>query len=104
MPSTHRCPRDSAADAAKTVDGNGDNHKEGHQDHCRGAGRQVGGRGNHEPAESNSLAIARRVGVDPAVEARDLVGTGLDDLTLRQASELIDHLKSLQPAEGGNGR
>jgi hypothetical protein len=50
-------------------------------------------------------AIARRVNVDPALECRDIVGVELDDLSLRQASELIDHLKTLEPASNGeNGR
>ena len=47
-------------------------------------------------------AISRRVNVDAALEARDIVGTELDDLTLRQASDLIDHLKTIEPA--GNAR
>ncbi|MGA2497803.1 MAG: hypothetical protein ABSH20_08685 [Tepidisphaeraceae bacterium] len=42
--------------------------------------------------------------VDPAIEAREVIGAELDDLTLRQASELIDHLKSLQPANGRGTR
>lgn len=49
-------------------------------------------------------AIARRVGVDPAVEARDVIGVELEQLTLRQASDLIDHLKALTPADDRNGR
>ena len=46
------------------------------------------------------LAIARRVGADPAYECDQMIGTPLDDLTVRQASELIDHLKTLTPANG----
>jgi len=49
-------------------------------------------------------AIARRMNVDAALEARDIIGEELRDLTLSQASELIDHLKGLQPANGRNGR
>jgi hypothetical protein len=41
------------------------------------------------------------VDVDPAYEAREIVGAELDNLTLRQASELIDHLKAQQPAANG---
>ena len=48
------------------------------------------------------LAIASRNDFDVAAEAHNLFGTTVDDLTLRQASELIDHLKGL--AAAGNGR
>jgi hypothetical protein len=52
-------------------------------------------------------AIAARLGVDPDLEARDVIGVDLDGLSVRQASDLIDHLKGLNPAGdggGGNGR
>ncbi len=49
------------------------------------------------------LAMSRRVGVDLAAEARNLIGAELDSLTIRQASELIDHLKAMQPVEDGRG-
>jgi hypothetical protein len=45
-------------------------------------------------------AIANRLGIDPHVEAREVVGE-LDQLTIRQASDLIDHLKAIP---NGNGR
>ncbi len=41
-------------------------------------------------------AIAQRVNADATYEAREIAGAELDDLTIRQASELIDHLKLLQ--------
>ena len=43
-------------------------------------------------------AIAGRLNIDAEAEARDIIGEDLNHLTIRQASELIDHLKSLQPA------
>ena len=49
-----------------------------------------------------SLAIARRADVDPAYEAEQIIGVPLDQMSIQQASELIDHLKSLAPA--GNER
>jgi len=50
-------------------------------------------------------AIARRVNADAAYEAREITGAELEDLTVRQASDLIDHLKSLESTAGnGNGR
>ncbi|CAN5621681.1 hypothetical protein BH10PLA1_BH10PLA1_17220 [soil metagenome] len=50
------------------------------------------------------LSIAERHNADVHVESREIIGAEFDRLTLRQASELIDHLKSLQaPASGQNG-
>ena len=43
-------------------------------------------------------AIAGRLNIDADAESRDIIGEDLNHLTIRQASELIDHLKSLQPA------
>lgn len=48
-------------------------------------------------------AIARRLNIDPALEARDVLGSDLEQLTVRQASEFIDHLKAMQPSGNGNG-
>jgi len=73
--------------------------------HTNGSGGRSGGGQMTESQRKAILAIARRVDVDPAYEAREIVGAELDDLTLRQASELIDHLKAMQPAANGrNGR
>jgi hypothetical protein len=38
--------------------------------------------------------IASAIGVDPHSEARALKGVELDQLSVRQASDLIDHLKA----------
>ena len=43
-------------------------------------------------------AIADRAGVNANDEAINLVGVGIDRLSLKQASQLIDHLKSLELA------
>ena len=45
------------------------------------------------------LAICDRLRIDPRLEARDIIGCTLDELSVRQASELIDHLKGSQPTE-----
>lgn len=45
------------------------------------------------------LSIARRLGLDAEAEVRDEFGFNLDDLTLKQASLVIDHLKQLQRGE-----
>jgi len=50
------------------------------------------------------LAIAERLGIDARQEAVDVVGSEFDRLDIRQASELIDHLKSQEPASNGGGR
>jgi hypothetical protein len=46
-------------------------------------------------------SIARRAGLDPNQEAQELMGVPFDQLTLRQASELIDALKQQAPATNG---
>ena len=48
------------------------------------------------------LAIAKRGDINLDAECCDFIGEEFDRLSLRQASELIDHLKDSQPA--GNGR
>lgn len=47
-------------------------------------------------------AIARGLNVDAHLEARDIIGAELEQLSIREASDLIDHLRRLQPS--GNGR
>ena len=48
-------------------------------------------------------AISTRLNIDPHQECRDILNAELDQLSLRQASEFIDHLRSLQPAERNRG-
>jgi hypothetical protein len=43
-------------------------------------------------------AIARQLGIDAADECRNALNWDLTKLSIRQASEFIDHLKTLQPA------
>lgn len=75
--------------------------------HGRGNGRPHRNGGGTSPAtESQRRAInsiATRLGIDPHVESKEIIGVELDQLTLREASELIDHLKSLSPAGNRNG-
>lgn len=68
------------------------------------------GRSNGQPAapmtqsqERAIQAIAKRAEVDASTECRKVFGWDLAKLTLRQASEYIDHLKVLQPS-GSGGR
>jgi hypothetical protein len=43
------------------------------------------------------VAITRRLGIDAPGECRSALGLDLAKLSIRQASEFIDHLKTLQP-------
>ncbi len=60
------------------------------------------GRGGGGPATDSQRrainAIANRLGIDPHLEAREIIGADLTELTIRQASDLIDHMKQLEPA------
>ncbi len=79
-------------------------------DRGNGAGRfSHGGNGSNggdSPATDSQRrcinSIATRLNIDPHLEARDIVGTELEALSIKEASELIDHLKAQQPV--GNGR
>jgi len=60
------------------------------------------------PATQSQLrainAIAARLNIDATDECRHEFGLDLNRLSIREASQLIDHLKQLQPAPGnGNG-
>ena len=49
-------------------------------------------------------AICRRLGTDPEFEAQQLIGMSFAELSVKQASELIDSLKAGEPSHpGGNG-
>jgi hypothetical protein len=51
------------------------------------------------PAQNRAIvAITRRLGIDAGGECRNAFGWDLAKLSIRQASEFIDHLKTLQPA------
>ena len=81
-----------------------------------GNGRRNGTNGSHarpsngtrRPAKNDALmtdsqkraliSIAERNNVNLDLEAREIIGAEFDQLTLRQASQLIDHLKSDQPS------
>lgn len=71
--------------------------------------RNGNGHGNHGRSNGNGggmtqsqrraiLAIARRANIDPDYEAQQIIGVPIDHMSIQQASELIDHLKSLAPA------
>lgn len=73
-------------------------------------GRSNNGRnGNGSPGTMTAAqrkaidAIGRKLGLDVEVECRDEFGSELDQLDVRGASKLIDHLKALQGAGNGSG-
>ena len=74
--------------------GNGSGHSNGNRSNGNGGGMS-------QSQRNAILAIARRSNVDPNYEAEQMVGTPFEQLTIRQASELIDHLKALAPADNG---
>jgi hypothetical protein len=74
--------------------GNGNGNNNGHA-------RSNGGSSMTESQRRAIDSIARRLDIDPNLEAREIIGSELDSLSIRQASELIDHLKSIEAA--GNG-
>jgi len=80
--------------AASNGNGNGNSNSHGH---ANGGGMTTSQRRAID-------AIARRLNIDPILEARDVIGSELDALSVRQASDLIDHLKSIQPTGNGNGQ
>ena len=45
------------------------------------------------------LAIARRLGMNPELQAYSVVGARLEELSRPQASKLIDYLRGLAPAD-----
>jgi len=100
-------------DERRPTPSNGNNgHANGDRGYANG-GRRAGGSNGNGHGNGGGMtdsqrraiaAIARRLNVDPALEARDVLGSELDSLSVRQASELIDHLKAIQPNGNGNGR
>ena len=82
--------------------------RHGRREHRRPDNRDHNGHAD-EPGMTQSqrraiAAIAKRLDVDPEDEATDMAGTSLDQLSLKQASTLIDRLKSRQHSHGNGSR
>ena len=64
-----------------------------------------GNGGSARPASEAQVrainAICSRLGLDPHAEAHRRLGRGIQDLTLPEASSLIDALKALQDGQNG---
>jgi len=94
--------------AREPRDTNGDNRdnaprRNSRSDHGRSNGAPNSGNGHGNGMTQSQrraiLAIADRVQANVNEECRAIIGTPLDDLTVRQASDLIDHLKRLMPVD-----
>ena len=98
----------AAPDRHGHVNGNGHANGNGHGNgYVNGNGRANGNHNGGGVTKSQARAIesiADRAGLDSSQEAHDLFGVSLDELTIKQASELIDHLKSQAPAQNGHSR
>ena len=64
------------------------------ENHARCKSKAIGVGGMTKPQRRAITVIASAMGIDAHREARDLVGVDLDQLSVRQASDLIDHLKA----------
>lgn len=99
---------------ASTPERNGRPNGAGGYRNGNGRGYRPNGRSNGTPADNGTMtesqrrcinSIATRLGTDPHQESIDIIGVALDQLSVRQASELIDHLRTIQPAnDNGGGR
>ena len=92
----------SYSNGNRRSNGNGNSNGGGNGRSNSGSSGGGSGGGMTDSQRRAINAISRRVNVDAALEARDIIGTELEELTLRQASDLIDHLKTIEPA--GNAR
>ena len=66
---------------------------------ARGNGRVVGATESQKRAIQ---AICRRLGTDAEYEAQQLIGLPFLSLSIKQASELIDSLKAVEPPEAAS--
>ena len=101
----HRNSANGHANGNGRVNGNG--YANGNGCAANGNGRANGHHNGGGVTKSQARAIesiANRAGLDPSQEAHDLFAVSLDELTIKQASELIDHLKSQAPAQNGHAR
>jgi hypothetical protein len=94
------------AEASLERQANGKQNRQRHESRSNGNGHSGNGRRNGSITASQRRAIeaiGRRLGLDVDAECRDELGANLDELDVRSASKLIDHLKALQASGNGNG-
>ena len=85
--------------------GNGHGGRSGHGN-GNGRERSAGSRpAAMTPSQERAIcAICRRLGIDPIAECREVFGWAFGRLTIKEASQVIDHLKQLQDAPQAGGR
>jgi hypothetical protein len=85
---------------------NGNRHSRSSRSTGNGSGDGNGG-GNHRPATNSQIralrAIADRLNIDLGDEVEDQFNCRLDELDVRQASQLIDLLKAQQREQQSSG-
>jgi hypothetical protein len=80
------------------------NESSDRQPNRTGNGQSNGNGNNMTAAQSRAInAIAKRLNIDPADECHHEFGLELKELTVRQASQMIDHLKGLEQPANRNG-
>lgn len=86
-------PRIANTGASNSPDGpNGGNYSRNNGN----GNRKANGGGMTDSQRKAIYAISRAVGIDPEYEVDQNFGWKLGELTVKQASEVIDHLKGLQ--------
>ena len=85
---------------SESSNGNSRPHANGHRN---GNGNERNGHGMTTAQRRAIQSIGQRMGVDVIQECRHELGAELDQLSVKQASRFIDHLKSLEQPVGQNG-
>jgi hypothetical protein len=94
----------SPGDDRTRRNGNGRNSNGGSSGGVAAAGGGSGAGGGMTASQRRAIeAIADRLGIDPHYDCHELFHCDLDRLTIREASQFIDHLKGLQPSDAHGG-
>jgi len=87
---------------SESSNGNGRPHTNGHRN-GNGNGNERNGHGMTTAQRRAIQSIGQRMGVDVIQECRHELGAELDQLSVKQASRFIDHLKQMEQPVGQNG-
>jgi len=85
---------------SESSNGNGRTNNNGHRN---GNGNERNGHGMTTAQRRAIQSIGQRMGVDVIQECRHELGAELDQLSVKQASRFIDHLKAMEQPVGQNG-
>jgi len=83
---------------SESSNGNGRPHANGHRN-----GNERNGHGMTTAQRRAIQSIGQRMGVDVIQECRHELGAELDQLSVKQASRFIDHLKQMEQPVGQSG-